>query len=647
VALTSWRTKFGVAAPLILAVLLTAPAAAQTQPADSGQLTHLYLRLTGAPTDATVRGLLAGVDAQGRGVPDLASRGLQASLDGQPVDVRLAPDRPSLSIAVALLLDSSAAPAVRTALAGAIATGLQEVDTRRDAVAIVSTSDRRGWDQAAFTTSADDLRRSLEAVVQASPQDDLVSLDQVSGLQRALAAQSQEVKVLLLITNRPAASAATAATNLAALRAAAVDQHIQIGVLALPGAGGQGLAEALAEATPGGGVEYALNATNQADLTQRVSSLLAPALAARRFELSAPGEGAHTLSLTATGLPARTQATFTVTARAVGIAAIQAGGASLRPASQIDRPSWLTVQTADDTQLEGIEWGLDGRLSQVSVAPFAVLLDPDQLGEGAHDITARALVQGRAGPLFTTTVYIPFDVARLVRRAVRDWGLPAAVLLVNGVIAFVLVRALANRRGGDTRTGALRNEFQPVLSLKPRPGGFLAPEVIEFPARGKLRIGYHPPYMDNHVGTPEFQRLPYQDIRGDEEAVKDLSRHAACVWRDPETNDCYIQLGWPAPGEPVRPKAQAQVLHFGKPQDATNQAFRLSHQDVVRLASSVEYVFNQLGLRDKPTPERKKIDAFASTQGGSSASRLAVLGRGGEDDTATGDGNRAAGHDER
>jgi hypothetical protein len=623
-----------VAALLLVAALFSAPAAAQTPPADSAQVTHLFLRVIGAPTDATVRGLLAGVDAQGRAVSDLSSRGLQASLDGQPVDLHLAPDRPSIGLAVGLLLDSSATPAVRTALAGAIATGLQDIDTRRDAVAIVSTSDRRAWDQASFTTSADDLRKSLDALVQTAPQDDAVSLDQVAGLQRALGAQSQDVKVLLLITNRPASSAATAATNLAALRAAAIDQHLQIGVLALPGAGGQGVAEALAEATPGGGVEYALNATNQADLAQRVSTLLAPALAARRFELVAPSEGSHTLSMTAPGLPSVTQATFTVTARAVSIAAIQAGGAALRAASQIDRPVWLTVQAADDTPLEGIEWGLDGRLTQVTLAPFALLLDPDQLGEGAHEITARALVQGRAGPLITTNVYIPFDAARLVRRGLRDWGLLAAVLLVNGLIAFVLVRALASRRGRDPRAGAARNEFPPVLSLKPRSGGFLAPEVIEFPARGKLRIGYHPPYMDNHVGTPEFQRLPFQDIRGDDEAIKDLSRHAACVWRDPETNDCFIQLGWPAPGEPVRPKAQAQVLHFGKPQDATNQAFRLSHQDVVRLASSVEYVFNQLGLRDKPTPERKKIDAFASTQGAaSSASHLAVVTSGNLDPT--------------
>jgi hypothetical protein len=62
------------------------------------------------------------------------------------------------------------------------------------------------------------------------------------------------------------------------------------------------------------------------------------------------------------------------------------------------------------------------------------------------------------------------------------------------------------------------------------------------------------------------------------------------------------------------------VLHFGKPQDATSKAYRLFHQDVIRLSSRVEYVFNQLALRDKPTPERTKVDAFTSDEPDSSLS---------------------------
>jgi hypothetical protein len=116
--------------------------------------------------------------------------------------------------------------------------------------------------------------------------------------------------------------------------------------------------------------------------------------------------------------------------------------------------------------------------------------------------------------------------------------------------------------------------------------------------------------MDNQVGSREFSKLPHQDIRGDEEAVKDLSRHVACIWRDPKTNDCYIQLGWPGPGEGIKPKQQSQVFHFGRPQAATTDAFRLAHHDVLRLGTGVEYVFNQVGLRDKATPESKKVGPF-------------------------------------
>jgi len=145
--------------------------------------------------------------------------------------------------------------------------------------------------------------------------------------------------VLILITNRSLVSAATAATNMAMLRSLAIEQGIQIGVLALPGSGGQGLAEALAEATPGGGVEYALNATNQRDLSLRVSALLAPALGARRFELVAPAEGQHTLVVAVAGLPVRAQTSFTITARAAPITAIDAAGAPLRAGGQIDQPT--------------------------------------------------------------------------------------------------------------------------------------------------------------------------------------------------------------------------------------------------------------------------------------------------------------------
>jgi len=434
------------------------------------------------------------------------------------------------------------------------------------------------------------------------------------------------LKVLLLVTNRTPASAATPAVSIAVLRGMAIDDHLQISILVLPQAGGQGVAEALAEATPGGGVEYVLNATNQPDLTQRVASLLAPALGALRFALPLPAEGSHTLNLTATGLPSRAQATFIVSARAVGIAAIEANGTPLQPGTQLDRPTWLTVRPAAGAPLEGVDWGVDGRPTQASVEPFALLVDPDQTGDGGHEITARAISQGRLGPLATTTVVVPFDTARLMRRWLHDWGLLALVLLGNGLLALVLVRRSTSGRRGDATAGGPRDEFPPLLRLRERPGAYVAPDVIDFPKRGKLRIGYHPPFMDNHVGAPEFQRLPFRDIRGDDELVGDLSRHAGCIWREPETNDCFVQLGWPGPGQQVFPKPQAQVLHFGKPQDATSAPYRLVHQDVIHLSARVEYVFNQLLLRDKLTPERAKPEpAESAAPDASLSARVAEL----------------------
>ena len=77
--------------------------------------------------------------------------------------------------------------------------------------------------------------------------------------------------MLLLFINRPLASAALDRRRRWERCATfAVDNGIQISIVALPGAGGQGVAEALVEATPGGRVEYVLNATNLTDISRRV-----------------------------------------------------------------------------------------------------------------------------------------------------------------------------------------------------------------------------------------------------------------------------------------------------------------------------------------------------------------------------------------
>lgn len=181
--------------------------------------------------------------------------------------------------------------------------------------------------------------------------------------------------------------------------------------------------------------------------------------------------------------------------------------------------------------------------------------------------------------------------------AVGAWG----IIALLGIV----VVALFMRAGGLNRANAVRSvKFPPTLRLNPLSGRFVAPDVIEFPSRGKLRLGYHPPFMDNQVGSRDFARLPYQDIRGGHDAVTGLSRHAACIWRDTRTNDCYIQVGWPGPGEPIGARPQTQVFHLGRPQDAVSRPFRLSHHDLVRLSTGVEFVFNQVGVRESRHFER-------------------------------------------
>jgi hypothetical protein len=132
--------------------------------------------------------------------------------------------------------------------------------------------------------------------------------------------------------------------------------------------------------------------------------------------------------------------------------------------------------------------------------------------------------------------------------------------------------------------------------------------------------------MDRHVGRPEFGRLAFVDVRGDAPAARELSRHAACIWRDP-SGDCYVQIGWPGPGEPINPRNQTRVLRFGRPHDAASQPFRLAHRDVLRLSTNVEYVFLEVeAVHDRPTPEQKKIEAFeASTVAPSSNAKLSLL----------------------
>lgn len=590
----------------LLASSLGAPVAA-AQSAPSSSIARLGVRVTSDATSSTVEGSLFAVDASGQPISDLTPDGLQARVDGQPVKLSLSGPRPSIALAAGFWLDSSAAPQVRDASANALADALQVLDVNRDTVAVSSTAQPTSWDTPGFTNSAADLQSSLNAVIATTPADDGLSLQQISDALRSLAAQQRDSRVLLLFVNHPLAGAASVNASLGTLRGFAVDNGIQISVVALPGAGGQGPAEALAEATPGGHVEYVLNAINRQDISRRISLLLAPASGAHHFQFAAPTEGSHTLSVGAPGVSLQATTTFQVATRPVQIDALQTSDGILQTDDRIDVPTWVQVIPASNGPIDSVEWTLDGRVTQATSQPWAFLIDPEELSDGRHELAARIISEGRPGPLLTTSILVAPDILRTVRNLVRGWGLIAVLLLGEAVIIVLFLRMAPSTRAA----AAVRTiEFPPTLRLNPLAGRYVAPEVIEFPLKGKLRIGYHPPFMDNQVGNRDFARLPYQDVRGDDDAVKDLSRHAACIWRDPRTNDCYIQLGWPGPGESIKVRPQTQVFHFGRPQDATLAPFRLSHHDVVRLSTGIEFVFNQVGLRDKPTPESRKLEPF-------------------------------------
>jgi hypothetical protein len=588
---------------------------AQTTPLP---VARLGVRVTSPPASRTLVGSVFALDQTGQAVTDLSPATLMARVDGTPATLSLT-GRPSIALAVGFWLDSSASPQVRDAAANALADGLSEIDVNRDSVAIESTTDAAGWDQASFTSSATDLQQSLNGVIQGQPMDDQATLEQVSNALRSLGSQAAETRVLLLFVNRPLASAASVNASLGTIRGYAADSGIQVSIVALPGAGGQGPAEALAEATPGGRVEYVLNATNRQDISRRVGLLLAPAFGAHRFEMAAPGEGSHTLSVGARGVPLEATTAFQVVTQPVQVAEIDTSAGVLSPGQDINQPTWVEVRPASNAPIDSVEWTLDGRVTQVTSDPWALLLDPEQLADGRHDLAARIISDGRAGPIVSTTVVVPSDFLRSVRNLVRGWGVIVLLLLAELVVLVLFLRVGQSARGPAVST----REFPPSLRLNPLSGSYLAPEVIEFPARGKLRIGYHPPFMDNQVGSREFARLPYQDIRGDEDVVRDLSRHAACIWRDPRTNNCYIQLGWAGAGEHVEPRPQTQVFHLGRPQNATSAPFRLAHHDAVRLGDRVEFMFHQVGLRDKATPESKKASPLEPRSAG--VGRISVL----------------------
>src|SRR5579864_364297 len=325
---------------------------AQGASAQSTPIARIGVRVTSPATSRGVEGALFALDATGAPVADLGGASLQARLDGNPLQLSLTGPRPSIALTAAFWLDSSASPQVRDAAVNAVADGLQSLDVNRDVVALASTADATSWDQLRFTSSRADVQTSLNEVIQTTPIDSGLSLEQISSALRALAGQPRDTRVLLLFINRPLAGAASINATLGAIRAFAVDNAIQIGIVALPGAGGAGPAEALAEASPGGHVEYVLDATNRRDLTRRVDLLLAPAFGAHHFEFPAPADGMHTLSVGAPGVRLEATTTFQVTSRAIAVDSFHTPGGLVQPGQAISQPTWVEVQPAEDGAID-------------------------------------------------------------------------------------------------------------------------------------------------------------------------------------------------------------------------------------------------------------------------------------------------------
>src|SRR5262249_15916207 len=151
-------------------------------------------------------------------------------------------------------------------------------------------------------------------------------------------------------------------------------------------------------------------ATNRQDIARRVALLLAPALGAHHFQFAAPPEGTHTLSVGTPGVSLQATTTFQVATRAIQVDSLQTDAGTLRPGDQLNAPTWVEAIPSDNSPIDSVEWTLDGRVSQASSSPWAFLVDPEQLSDGPHELAARIISSGRAGPLMTTTFLVQPDL---------------------------------------------------------------------------------------------------------------------------------------------------------------------------------------------------------------------------------------------
>jgi len=406
-------------------------------------------------------------------------------------------------------------------------------------------------------------------------------------------------RVLLLFTNRPLARRPRPAATLGTIRSFAVENGIQIGIVALS-ARRAGEPKALSRPLPARRVEYVLTPPNLTDISTSASTCCSPS--GRRSTLRAPGAkpgGRPRLSVGAPGV-ALQPPEFAVTGRPVQWIRCHGGGCSrwaarsgtglgqARPAERCPSTAWSGAWTARHPNHETNR----GRLA----------LGPEQLADGRHDLARASSHRPRCPFLTSTSTSQQTSCAPCVA-----WSAPGVhrgALVANVVVAVLLLRMGRFASGLPClhRSAARRSSRRRYPSTARRAVRRARNAALPGP-RQAARWPYHPPYMDNQVGeVREFTRLPFRTCAGDETPVKDpAATWAACGASRRPTIATSNSAGraWRA----LAPKPQSQIS-LGRPRTRLMHSGSRTH-DFYAWRAECEYVFYQVGLRDNRRPKAR------------------------------------------
>ena len=371
-----------------------------------------------------------------------------------------------------------------------------------------------------------------------------------------------------------------------------------------PGAGGQGPAEALAEATPGGRVEYVLNATNRRTSADGSACCWRPRSARTASRSPRPPRAATSSSVGAPGstTPGRRPLSRWSPDRCRSRPSKPAAAPSRLGPPSISPPGWRCVRPKR-APIDSVEWTLDGRVTQVTSDPWALLLDPEQLGDGQHDLAARIISNGRAGRSWPRASMCPPDFLRNVRNAVRGWGL-IALLLVGELCGHLPVRApRPSPRGPGVVTNGVSADA--------------APQPARRPVRGARGHRLPDPRQAAHWLPPAVHGQPGRQPRVLQAAVPGHSRRRRRGQRpEPSRRRASGATRRPTTATSssagrARASRSSRARRARSSTSADLRTRRPCHSGWhimtwCGLATGVEFVFNQVGLRDKATPESKK-----------------------------------------